>query len=558
VRENGPLWGPFLFCATLDDMMSRAKKEALALLALLVVVVFGVSLFVSNADERTAKPTPPTPTLPLRFGITVEPTQLCHVLRENAASTEVLGFLQMDLIERVQGTERAGLATHVPRLGVDVMHEGDGMRVHWRLRQDVRWSDGAPVVADDFVRGLEVLRDERVPVLNGRDLGRLISTIDVDADHHGFVVHLKEPVAAYLNAVPWAWPAHRKESVAALCAQPLSNGPYVLTKWQRGQWLELKPNPYAPTSPNIKDILIRIVPSTDALVLALRAGEIDATFPVAGLASSEAAAAVEAQPQQLQLLRGDGTLWVHIDINLNHPILSDVRVRRALRKSVDWDRLVAAAYGEGCTPGQSFLQSPGGGSKPDLKAAETDFHDAGWFRGANGIRELAGEPLRVTLLMSAGQRDSERFLALVQEAWRGVGVDVQLEALPFATLWDRVRKDRSFDMAFFGWNIDDAVEWRSLFHSSRIPSPTQGGMNVAGWRNKDADNLTDLLRVQLDPQQRTRDLSALDTLFVNDIPSIGVCLRGSTVVVRRDVKGVVPTESRTPLAVTASSWTRLQ
>jgi peptide/nickel transport system substrate-binding protein len=499
---------------------------------------------------------------PLVLGTTLEPTSLCPQFRDSAAAVEVIGLLQQPLVQRVDGVLQAGLAMSVPQLGVDAIEADGGMDVHWRLRPNARWSDGAPVVADDFILGWQLLRDEQQPVLVGREDGRLITAITADPDQHGFVIHLGERTPWFAERTPQPLPHHLLATSSALttawCRAPLSIGPMMVAQWQSGQFIRFVPNPHHEPLATIDEMLVRFVPSTDALALALRSGEVDITLPSAGLSSSEAEQVV-ADDAKLGLLRAAGSMWLHVDMNLDRPRLADVRVRMAMVQAVDWDALVAAVYGQGCLATRSFLspQRPehAPGPSHDVTRAGQLLDDAGWRLGKDGKRtNAAGESLRMVLLLSAGQRESERLFVLAQAAWRAVGIDAQLEPLPFGTLWERVKGSRDFDLAFFGWNVDEGVDLDGLFHRDRVPGSALGGQNVSAWRNDDASRITTELKTTLSPAARKLLTQQLQQRFLTDVPTIGVCLRSNPVVFNQRVEGPHPSGSRTPLAWNAAQW----
>jgi peptide/nickel transport system substrate-binding protein len=502
-----------------------------------------------------------TPAKPLVLGMTVEPASLCPQFRDSAATLEVIGLLQQPLVVRVDGGLRAGLAASVPVLGVDAAMTAGGVDVHWRLRGDARWSDGAPVVAGDFVLGWQLLRDEQQLVLAGRDEGRTITAITPDEDQRGFVIHLAEPTPWFAERTPAPLPSHVLATPGAVtpawCRAPLSTGAMSVAEWQPGQFIRMVRNPHHQPLAAIEEMVVRFVPSTDALALAVRGGAVDITLPTGGLSSSEAEQVVHDDPS-LRLWRGTGSMWLHVDMNLDKPLLGDARLRTAMLQAVNWDALVAAIYGDGCAPTRSFL-SPlrtehQAGPRYDVNAANRALDEAGWPRGKDGVRAKSQQPLRMTLLLTAGQRQSERLFVLAQAAWREVGVDVQLESLPFGTLWDRVKRERSFDLAFFGWNVDEGVDLDSLFHRDRIPGSALGGQNVAAWRNDDATRLTTLLKTTVASTERSLLVQQLQQTFFADSPSIGLCFRSNPVVANAAVQGLHPTGSRSPLAWNAEGW----
>ena len=493
----------------------------------------------------------------------------------SAADAEVGGLLFRELVARTSdGNIVADLAAVVPSLNAGAALDADNhLVVDWVLRRDVRWTDGTPVTSADVVAGWKVALDEQQPVTTGRELAKEVLRIDVvDATRFRVVWNKPQPSFA-APRVHRVLPAHlvldaqgAVKPLQAWLRRPVGNGLFVIAEDVAGAHLLLRRRGDLPAVINAPDeVLVRFLPSTDALTSALLAGDVDVTFQNAGLSPTEAARLVADHPQRFTLLRVPGTTWVHLDFNLDDPILGDLRVRKAIASAIDREKLVAAVAGdaydvdEGFVPRlhTAFVETPH--LAVDPAASERLLDDAGYKRPSPGaVRvDAKGQPLRLQLAAASGQRDTERLLVMVQSALREVGIEVVLELRPFKVFFGEGARKRALPhMAFYAWVVDLDSVGGSLWRSDRIPTVDNGysGQNLPGWRNAQVTQELTAAEESIDPAARRRSVTLAERLFLAELPALSFYFRPSVVVARAGVSGVVPTGSLSPMAFHAEQW----
>ena len=211
----------------------------------------------------------------------------------------------------------------------------------------MRWSDGAPFNADDVVFSTQVVLN---PANNevGRDGWNLITKID-EPDKYTVVYHLRHPYASYeptffgsAGANPTVLPKHILGNLpninhAPYNAKPVGIGPFRVVVWRRGEGVDLEPNPYYFRGmPKLKRITYKFIPSRDTLLTSMQTGDVD-MWP-------QAPASFITRLLGISNFRTDVivTPWYsHLDFNVTRPLVSDVRVREAIRYAIDRRSLVA-------------------------------------------------------------------------------------------------------------------------------------------------------------------------------------------------------------------------
>ncbi len=528
---------------------------------LVVVVVTAV-----GGCRREQKITPTRLTL----GITAEPTSLVPMFGSSTADAEAGGLLFRELVARTANGVVADLAVRVPTLGDGAVVDGDRLVVSWSLKADVRWSDGTPVTSADIVAGWKVALDDAQPVTTGRELANDVERIDVvDATHFRVVWRRPQPSFA-APRVHRVLPAHlvldesgAVKPLASYLRRPVGNGPFVIAEDVAGAHLLLRKR--ADVATGVDEVLVRYLSSTESLTSALLANDIDCTFQNAGLSPTEAARLVAEHPGRFTVARAPGNTWVHLDFNLDDPVLGDLRIRQAIAAAIDREKLIAAVANDAYDVDEGFLPRMHAAymSRPHLAVeparSERLLDEAGFKRPAPGAVRVdkTGAALRLQIAAASGQRDTERLLTLVQSALREVGIDVTLELRPFKVFFAEGARKRALPhMAFYAWSIDVDSVGGSLWRADRIPSPgnNYSGQNFPGWRN--AELTADLLAADNSLDENLRRLTAkrANALLLEELPALSFYFRPAVVVCRAGVTGVVPTGTLTPMAVSAAAW----
>src|SRR5262249_48458720 len=125
------------------------------------------------------------------------------------------------------------------------------------------------------------------------------------------------------------------------------NGPYVLSELKLGSHISFVPNPhFYGKAPKIKKIVFKVIPNTGTLEANLRSGTIDMIAPL-GLSFDQALAfekRVKADKLPFNLIFKEGITYEHIDLNMENPFLTDVKVRQALIHAINRDEISTALF----------------------------------------------------------------------------------------------------------------------------------------------------------------------------------------------------------------------
>ena len=438
------------------------------------------------------------------------------VLAADDSSHTVQGLLLPRLIERDAQTGApapTGLAT-------GWVWSPDGAALTVTLRSDVVWSDGAPVTGRDVGFTYAALAS---PTVNS-PLGTLVDNLRAitPVGNDTLVFALNRPDCAFLQAL--MLPILPSHLFAADMSDMATNGwneapavgagPFLFVARTPRESITLVRNPaWFKGAPTIETYTLRVIPDSAERLRSLLAGETDLADdlpPQAGalsggvrvvnfLRDSYSMLAINlADPAAPQSGRSEaGSLQPQTP----HPILGDLRVRRAIAQGIDTARLLRESYGGNAAPIDSWvLPTVPWAYAADLPAIPYDadaaralLDEAGWLAAeGNPIRTRGGAPLALTLTTNSDNPLRVRLAEAMRDALNALGFSITLQALPFDEASAAILAQR-YDLALLGWEQVGPEPAAGPWFDSRADLPGTG-VNVTSFQNPVVDTLFDAAR----------------------------------------------------------------
>ena len=443
------------------------------------------------------------------------------------------------------------LATEVPTKANGGVSR-DGLTITYHLRKGVRWSDGAPFDADDVVFSTAVVNNPANDEATRLDQ---IEKVD-EPDKFTVVYHLKKPyslatVAFFSSccANPSILPKHLLAKYPNINDVPYNSlpvgiGPFTFSRWDRSKQVVLVANPtYWRGRPKLDKIVYKIVPDRDALLAQLEAHNVDMWYQFGGAYLAR----IKALPAYT-ILRQPSYAYSHYDFNLTHPAVSDPRVRQALRLALNRQELVdKVEHGIGivqdsATPATAPYFIDAGTTPYDPAKANELLDQAGWVRGADGIRAKSGIKLALNVATRTGTPDVDEQLELVSNDWKQIGVGLNVRRYPSALMFAPVQKGGvingdTWDVVVFAWAADPLGDYSAIYGCNAFPP---AGQNDLRWCNQTAEHAMDALLEHYDQNQRIADLKVTMREFTRDVPSIITFMRVDLFAFNRDLKNYHP------------------
>jgi peptide/nickel transport system substrate-binding protein len=432
----------------------------------------------------------------------------------------------------------------------------DGRSVTWTLRE-ARWSDGSPVTSADV---LATWRYITKPENGATDSAQYANIARIDTPDASTVTITFTQATAL-----WYLPFTNLQGVINQKAQldtcgdptncsidtaPIGSGPFKVTSFAPGDNVQYVINDkyWDANAPFFDAIDLKGGGDAGTAAQALQRGQVDFAWNV------------QVTPDVLKQLidagktidAGPGFGVERIAVNFTdpapdvdgersslaapHPFLTDPKVREALSWLVDRDSIAKNLYPVakptcnillGIPPA---LQSKATTCGYDVAKANALLDDAGWVKGADGIRAKSGIPLKVTFSTSINpvrEKEEQILKASFQQA--GIAMEItNADAGVFfgppnnADAASRFEKD--LEMFTNSPTDPDAQQYLAGWTTGEIPQQSNGwkGANYSRWSNADYDNLANQLTTELDPEKRAQIEVQLNDLVVNNYVAIPI------------------------------------
>lgn len=453
-------------------------------------------------------PDAPDPDGWLRRGLFSEPTTLDpHLSRQNEMAS-----LLHDLYEGLLTLDSDGAL--VPGVAEAWTTSDDGLRYEFSLRPTARWSDGSPVVAEDFVTSFRRVVTPATASPHPGMLSMILGAEDIAAgrappetlgvralDRHRLEVELGHPAPYFLSVLAHsaAMPVHAASLAAhgrefTRAGRLVSNGAYLLSAREDYQYLELVKNPHYWNADEVAVERVRYVPfdgNETAQLTAYRAGQLDMTdvVPTSGMTQ-----VTDELAEELVVRPTRDTFYYGFNLRAG-PLAEAAKLREALSLSLDRETVVDRVTRFGETPAYGFVPPVFDGYEP-ARPDWSDWTEARRIAAARAATGAAPEvPLRVLYNTNEGLR---RITVAVTSMWREhAGVESRLENQEFGVFLQTLGDPGAWDVARLSWraDFDDPYAFLEIFMSD---SPN----NFVGFADPEYDDL--IRRSHRAPDRATR------------------------------------------------------
>jgi len=390
----------------------------------------------------------------------------------------------------------------------------DGLTWTIKLRQGIKWHDGAPFTAEDVKFSLGLINNPNFRVRNrvGHSLVKDIEVLAPDQIRW----RMETAYAPYLSILSLTFmvPKHLLEGVSDPNSAPFHNAPVGTGAFRWGSRtpgdnIQLTANPnYHGKGPYLERLVFKYIPDLTVMYTQFRTGQIDYT----GISGIGPNFAREAQALRGRKVYVNPTASVeHIAPNLGFPALADKAVRQALYMGMNKKALIDAIYYGLPTPTESFLPRQSWATNTALPQHEYNpakanelLDAAGWKRGAGGIREKDGVRLEFTNSTTVGSPVREQAQQLLIQDWRAIGAAMRIQNMPAAVIWGEFWQQSKFNSVMVAVNfmLGSDPDVTPRFGSKSIPAKGGRGQNTYQFENAEVDELLAKGATQFDQDAR--------------------------------------------------------
>ena len=454
-----------------------------------------------------------------------------------------------------------------------------GIAVTYTIRADATWGDGKPVSTKDVMFTWKVGRHPKSGV-GDMEFYRSLYKIDVK-DAKTFTLHFDkltfeynaingfDLIPAHIDEINFTNPvAYKNRTVfdTNTTNEGLYFGPYLIADVESGAHVVLEPNPtWWGKKPAFKRIIVRVIPNTAALEANLLSGNIDMIAGELGLSIDQALAFEKRQGGKFNITYKPGLVYEHLDLNLDNPILKDIRVRRALILGIDRGAISKKLFADRQPVAHTSVNPLDWVYAGDIQKYPYDpikaarlLNEAGWSVKKRGIRHNnKSEPLRLDLMTTAGNRSRELVEQVLQSQWKRLGIDIRIRNEPARVFFGQTVTERKFTgLIMYAWISAPESVPRTTLHSAHIPHQDNNfaGQNYTGFRNAEMDELLESIEVELNRPKRKQMWRRLQEIYATELPVIPLYFRANPYILPKWLKGLEPTGHQNPSTLWVEDW----
>jgi peptide/nickel transport system substrate-binding protein len=443
---------------------------------------------------------------------------------------------------------------YIPNMAESYNISDDGLTFTFNLRQDMKWSDGEPITAQDFKWSYDqvINPDNGYPYISQLEFIESYEALDdytlqikiteVYAPALGQMSGLVTPLPKHIwQDLPWDDPEGNPE----INSPSVVSGPYKLSEWKRDQYaiFEANDNYWYNGRPNIDQKIIEIVPDQDIAYQKLKSGESDTG---------------SITPENLEEARSldnitvyewwpAAAVWSYIGLNTRDGFAtSDVKVRQAINYAIDkqliTDEVMQGQAKRLCSiyPETSWVYNP------DVPCYEYDpdkaielMEEAGYTFQDGQMVDENGEQLTLKLLFGPNTSQTRELIALTtQDYLAEIGINVEIDALEWASFLEATdAEEPDWDMFVGGWRatIEPHIMY-TIWAKENIPQ-----LNSTAYINDEMESLFEEAGATYDVDFRKEKYGEVQRIIAEDVPYVFLFYNKSWSGQNNRVQGIEPT-----------------
>ncbi|MDO4547553.1 MAG: peptide ABC transporter substrate-binding protein [Clostridia bacterium] len=432
----------------------------------------------------------------------------------------------------------------------------DGTVYTFKLREGLKWSDGTPLTAHDYVYTFQrILTPETVAkylnmvtdyVVNAQEYYDGTATADelgVKAlDDTTLEITLNAATPYYIDILTmWTFSPVNRATIEAngdrwttSADTYVCNGPFKIAEINMGESIVLAKNPeyYDADKVMLEKVTFRYIADPSTALMAYESGEIDGTRTVPG----SDIARLKAEDAGLVVTSAYGT--VYYDINCAKAPFDNVLVRKAINLAIDRTSLIEDVAQTDAVPAYSFIA-------PGYVVDGVDFTDE---LGTFELSEYADPEAAQAALAEAGYPNGEGFPVVTLSYYTNENVKSIVEAIAemlqtnlnitvnitnedWAIYYENVLAG-NYEIGAMGWSGD------YLHPMTFLPLLKTGDVNnLTGYSNPEYDAIVEQVMVETDAAKAVELIKQADEIASADYPLLNLYYKSNMLLMKDYVVG---------------------
>ncbi len=402
------------------------------------------------------------------------------------------------------------------QLAEEIEESEDGLQIRFKLKEGVQWHNGyGEVTTEDVKFSFERFIDPDLDAAYADDWATL-DHVEIIDKYNG-IIHLKEPFAPlWTSTLPVAsgtviCKKYVEEiGVEAFATNIIGSGPYLFSEWKPQQMVILKKNPdYYGEEAAFDEIHLIPIEDDKAAEVALEAGDLDW-----GRISIPSLDRFEDNPN-LEVWTNPSLRYRWIAMNVQHPKLQDINVRKAIWYAIDVPSILAATY-LGKVEQECSLVPPGlVGHWADAPCPVRDVEKAKEYMATAGLETL---DLRLDLQDTTEYRT---WAEIIQQNLAEIGINLELNPMESSAYWstsfgEEAALNNELLTSNYSMNPDPA--WATMWFTCDQVAV----WNTQSWCNERYDELHRLGLVTTDLDERQAIYEEMQQIWEDAVQTVWI------------------------------------
>lgn len=423
-----------------------------------------------------------------------------------------------------------------------------------RIRENAKFHDDSPVVADDVVFTVQKVGD---PNIKSPRRGNWDGVEVEKIDDKTVSFTLKQAYTPFIyNLTLGILPKHIWNNVSAeefafsrFNTLPIGSGVYRVDRVEQNSggipdlYVLVPSENSQGKAPFMKNLVFRFYPNEDELVAALSSGAVESIGGVS--------------PDKVSSLDTGGSRIISsplprvfaVFFNQNQAkVFLNKEVRQALDLASPKEEIVKEILGgygkviDGPLPAGTYPWTTPADLPPfeeRLATAKEILEKAGWKPNEEtGILEKKSRSATISLSFSISTGDAPELQAVAEKlvaSWRLLGAEVDVLVFETGDLNQNVIRPRNFDTLLFGQVVSREADLYPFWHSSQKADP---GLNIALYTNNQADKLLEEARSLGNPEEIEANYKSFAEAIKTDVPAVFLYTPSFLYVIPERVKAV--------------------
>ena len=351
-------------------------------------------------------------------------------------------------------------------LATDMNVSDDGMTWTVTIRDDVKFTDGEKLTAEDVAFTYNTLRDNS----SVNDFTMLKEARALDDTTVEFDMNRPYSIWPYTMAITGIVPEHAYGPDYG--TNPIGSGRYIMKQWDKGQQVIFEANPdYYGDAPKMKTVTVLFM-DEDAAYAAALSGQVDLAYTSAAYSDQTVAGfslfdckTVDNRGFNLPVIPAGET--DENGVALGNDFTSDVSVRRAINLAINREEMIDHVLNGYGTVAYSVCDqmpwyNPAAETDYDPDMAKAILKEDGWEAGEDGILTKDGVRAEFTLMYPTGDSVRQALAEDTANQLKAFGINVTTEGVGWDTAYDRAQSTP----LMWGWGAHTPMELYNIYHTA--------------------------------------------------------------------------------------------